>query len=181
MKNPENFHPPLASKEFYYTFGSSEQFPHYGGWVIIHAIDRADADAIFRYLYPHPNDDELLNAAMVYTKEQFSATAMAEKGTNMGHSCYNTIWTPKAIIAEREQLQNTLKSNAPTPIDEDKKLLHLTVQCMATYESDLPVPKNLNLKEAIQYALDHTKEIPITPLTYVEDSDEIDTESARFV
>lgn len=163
MKNPENFHPPLASKEFYYTFGSSEQFPYYGGWVIIRAIDRADADAIFRYFYPHPDDDELLNAAMVYTKEQFFATAMAEKGTNMGYGCHKTIWTPKAAI------------------DENKKLLHLTVQCMATYESDLPVPAELNLKEAIQYALDHTNEIPIAPLTYVEDSDEIDTESARFV
>ena len=100
---------------------------------------------------------------------------MAEKGTNMGYGCHKTIWTPKAAIAETELRRNT------TPIDENKKLLHLTVQCMATYESDLPVPAELNLKEAIQYALDHTNEIPIAPLTYVENSDEIDTESARFV
>lgn len=176
MKNPENSLPPIASEEFYYTFGSSEQFPYYGGWVIIRAIDRADADAIFRYFYPHPDDDELLNAAMVYTKEQFFATAMAEKGTNMGYGCHKTIWTPKAAIAETE-----LHRNTTAPIDENKKLLHLTVQCMATYESDFPVPAELNLKEAIQYALDHTDEIPIAPLTYVEDSDEIDTKSAHFV
>lgn len=59
---------------------------------------------------------------------------------------------------------------------QNKKDLYLRVWCQAFYQSKLPVPEDLTLSEAFEYAKDHIDEIPLTELTYLPDSDNLDDE-----
>lgn len=61
------------------------------------------------------------------------------------------------------------------------KVLNVTVQCMAVYNSSILVPDDLTLEEAIAYAKEHIDEIPCGELDYISDSDEIDEENCDFV
>jgi hypothetical protein len=60
------------------------------------------------------------------------------------------------------------------------KKLNVTVTCMATYNSYIEVPDNMNINEAIQYAKEHISNIPIGVLEYIPDSDELDEENCDF-
>jgi hypothetical protein len=51
---------------------------------------------------------------------------------------------------------------------------------MATYNSYIEVPDNMNINEAIQYAKEHISNIPIGVLEYIPDSDELDDENCDF-
>lgn len=59
---------------------------------------------------------------------------------------------------------------------KNTRRLHVRVYVDASYDSELDVPANLNLQDAITYAEEHIDEIPLTTLNYVPDSDEIDPE-----
>ena len=58
--------------------------------------------------------------------------------------------------------------------------LNVTVNCMATYNSSIDIPDGLTHEEALQYANDHIKEIPLGPLEYIPDSDELDEENCSL-
>ncbi len=60
------------------------------------------------------------------------------------------------------------------------KKLNVTVTYMATYNSYIEVPDNMNINEAIQYAKEHISNIPIGVLEYIPDSDELDDENCDF-
>ncbi len=60
------------------------------------------------------------------------------------------------------------------------KRLHVTVQCMAIYESGIDVPDDMSLEEAIKYAKEHIDEIPIGSLQYIPDSDSLDEDNCDF-
>lgn len=60
------------------------------------------------------------------------------------------------------------------------KKLNVTVLCMAVYNSSILVPENMDISEAIQYAKEHIKEIPLGTLEYVQDSDILDEENCDF-
>lgn len=60
------------------------------------------------------------------------------------------------------------------------KKLNVTVTCMATYNSYIEVPDNMNINEAIQYAKEYISNIPIGVLEYIPDSDELDDENCDF-
>ena len=60
------------------------------------------------------------------------------------------------------------------------KILNVTVQCMAVYNSSIEVPDNMNLQEAIEYAKEHLDEIPCGDLEWISDSDEIIEENCDF-
>ena len=61
------------------------------------------------------------------------------------------------------------------------KTLGVTIWCQACYNSAIEIPDNLTKKEAIQYANDHIKDIPLGQLSYVEDSDSLDEENCHFI
>ena len=61
-----------TQQSFIYTFGSSDSFPHHGGWVEVQAQDRATADEIFRSRYPDRTPGTL-NCASIYTQEEFQS------------------------------------------------------------------------------------------------------------
>ena len=58
--------------------------------------------------------------------------------------------------------------------------LDVTIQCMAVYNSSIEVPEGLTLEEAIEYARDHIKDIPLGVLEWVNGSDELDEENCCF-
>lgn len=60
------------------------------------------------------------------------------------------------------------------------KKLNVTVTCMAVYNSNIEVPDDMTLKEAIEYAKVHINEIPIGEMEYISDSDELDEENCDF-
>lgn len=60
------------------------------------------------------------------------------------------------------------------------KKLNVTVQCLAVYNSAIEVPDEMSLDEAIDYAQAHLDDIPLGPLEYVRDSDQLDLDNCDF-
>lgn len=60
------------------------------------------------------------------------------------------------------------------------KRLNVTINCMAVYNSAIDVPDEMTLEEAIEYAKQNIKAIPLGPLEWVEDSDELDEDNCDF-
>ena len=60
------------------------------------------------------------------------------------------------------------------------KVLNVTIQCMATYNSSIDVPCDMNLDDAIKYAKERLDEIPLGSLEYVRGSDELDEDNCDF-
>ena len=58
--------------------------------------------------------------------------------------------------------------------------LYVTVSCMAVCNSAIDVPEGMSIDEAIAYAKEHIAEIPLGPLEYVSDSDQLDEENCDF-
>lgn len=54
--------------KFYYTFGSSPQFPYQNGYIIIEAESFEQADNLFKALFPNPINPHLLNCAFRYSE-----------------------------------------------------------------------------------------------------------------
>ena len=69
----------------------------------------------------------------------------------------------------------TINQNKPTT-----KTLLVTVQCMATYDSEIEVSANLTIDEAIEYAKEHIDEISLGDLEYVQESDQLDEDNCCF-
>ncbi len=74
-------------KKFYFTFGTSDDFPYCGGYIVIEAPTLKSAARIFREYYPNPMSDTTLNCSDYYTEEQFKKTGMIET-KNRGAGCY---------------------------------------------------------------------------------------------
>ena len=74
---------------FYFTFGTEEEQPFYGGWVKVIADDLGAACEKFRERFPNPNSG-FLNCAASYTEEQFKKTRMDVSG-NFGFYCHEVI------------------------------------------------------------------------------------------
>ncbi|MDO4327702.1 MAG: hypothetical protein Q4E24_17040 [bacterium] len=74
----------------FYTYGSDEKYPFYGGWVEVEADNMKQAHALYRAAYPD-REPGILNCADYYTEEQFNRTDMPEVG-NRGAFCHRKIW-----------------------------------------------------------------------------------------
>ena len=64
--------------DFYFTYGSAENYPFYGGWTKITAP--SINMAIDRFNRVHPSVTGCLNCANYYTKKEFNATSMPTNG-----------------------------------------------------------------------------------------------------
>ncbi len=84
--------------KIYFTFGTSGQ-PFRDGWVEIEAPSRKLAVAIFKELYPNP-DNDFINCADIYTEKQFKNTEMYSKG-NFGSFCHAAY-----SLVRKEVIQN---------------------------------------------------------------------------
>lgn len=57
----------------------------------------------------------------------------------------------------------------------ETRILKVRVWCQAFYDSEIAVPANMSLEEAYWYAENNLDRVPLTDLTYLEDSDELDS------
>lgn len=75
--------------KYYFTFGTSEQFPFCGGWVEVFAPTRAAAVSTFRAKYPDVNEG-IVNCSDIYTADQFSRSEMVNG--NLGACCHEILF-----------------------------------------------------------------------------------------
>jgi len=57
-------------EQFYFTFGSSKQFPYQNGYLVVEARNMNDAFRTFREKYPDVNEG-CVNCAFVYSKAEW--------------------------------------------------------------------------------------------------------------
>ena len=60
------------------------------------------------------------------------------------------------------------------------KMFHVTVMCQAVYNSGIEVPDDYSFEEALSYAREHIKDVPLGSLEWVPDSDVLDEENCGF-
>ena len=72
--------------KYFFTFGTDEEFPFYGGWVEIESGNEFMARRVFSAHYPN-RDNGCLNCAFVYPEAQFKGTRMYAEG-NFGVRCH---------------------------------------------------------------------------------------------
>lgn len=102
-------------------------------------------------------------------------------------------WSPEENerfldACRRKKIEYCQKFGLPIPETWDtlqdymteNKRLHVTVQCMAVYDSYIDVPACYSLDDAIEYAKDNLHEIPLGQMEYVQDSDILDEENCDF-
>lgn len=77
-------------KSFFFTYGTDEKYPFYGGWTRVNAPDRHTACGLFKLVHPCRDNVHLLNCASVYDEEQFHKTEMYESG-NFDRRCHEVI------------------------------------------------------------------------------------------
>jgi len=73
----------------FYTFGTAEHYPHYGGWVEVEAASIEEAHETFRAHYPDRLPG-ILNCAFYYTDKEFQGTPMMANG-NWGKKCHRKL------------------------------------------------------------------------------------------
>jgi hypothetical protein len=79
----------ITQQKFYFTYGTSETQPFYGGWTEVIAEDFDQA--IERFYTKHPmKTPGIINCAFMYTEEEFKKTDMFKKG-NIGCRCHEII------------------------------------------------------------------------------------------
>lgn len=58
-------------RPFYFTFGSSKQFPFQSGYIVLYAEDIKAAARKFQSLYPNPYEPDVLNCSDYYSLEKW--------------------------------------------------------------------------------------------------------------
>lgn len=58
------------SKKYYFTFGSSEQFPYQYGYLIVCADSKSEAVGKYRAKYPDVNEG-IVNCSFIYSQEEW--------------------------------------------------------------------------------------------------------------
>lgn len=76
-------------EKFYFTFGTSEQFPYCGGWIEVLAPDRSAAVKTFRAKHPDVHEG-FVNCSDIYTATQFESSGMSNG--NRGGFCHKILF-----------------------------------------------------------------------------------------
>jgi len=75
-------------KKYYFTYGSSPEYPYYGGWTVVETdTNQSGAIDIYRAYHPDINKDGeivYVNCAGIYDEEYFENTRMYTNG-NLGY------------------------------------------------------------------------------------------------
>ena len=88
---------------FYFTYGTSEQFPYRGGWTEVEANTEREATCAFRAYHPD-HSPHCLNCSDVYTEERFKRTTMYTEG-NFGARCHERITLLRECSVMPDMLQ----------------------------------------------------------------------------
>ena len=81
-------------EKFYFTFGTSEQFPYRGGWVEVIAPDRPTAHHTSHATSPAVHEG-IVHSPDIYTVAQFESSGMSSG--NRGSFCHE-------ILSYKEEL-----------------------------------------------------------------------------
>ena len=79
----------MKLSNYYFTFGTDERYPYYGGWLVIEAESMNRAVDIFKTLYPSTTE-WILACDGCYTEAQFERTGLAKTG-HYGEYCHEVI------------------------------------------------------------------------------------------
>ena len=74
---------------YFFTYGTDDGMPYYGGWTEIEAPDAHTACELFRAYHPDKKEG-FLNCSLVYSKDSFDKTEMPKTG-NFGKFCVERI------------------------------------------------------------------------------------------
>lgn len=85
--------------KYYFTFGSDEHQPYYGGWIEVIAASEHLAIDAFKFFYPNPRNIDLINCAGIYAEKTFKKSQMYKKG-NLGAYCHGTIKAKYDFVRE---------------------------------------------------------------------------------
>lgn len=117
--------------KFYFTYGTSEQYPFRGGWSEIHAPDLCAATQIFKAYHPNPYGDCVLNCADYYTEEEFHENDIFISG-NLGAFCHEVI-RPTAMSGK------VIADVAPKRMSEElQAVLNLAQFIETEFQEDTP-------------------------------------------
>ena len=72
-------------KKFYFTYGSSKNYPFHGGWTEVIAPNKHMAIGAFNAVHP-PRIENIINCASVYDEKTFHGFEMSRNG-NLGKFC----------------------------------------------------------------------------------------------
>ena len=75
---------------------------------------------------------------------------------------------------------SNLFEDAPEIEEPKTRRFNVTIACQAVYNSSIQVPVDLSFEEALEYAQEHIRDIPLGALEYIPDSDELDVENCDF-
>ena len=87
-------------KNYYFTFGSSPNYPFQNGWVMIQAPSRTAAIQIYNAYYP-PKTRGLVNCAFIYEEEEFKRVKNLIGRDIAGAGCHRIIG-PMTLTPEKE-------------------------------------------------------------------------------
>lgn len=73
-------------QNYYFTFGSDQDFPFQNGWIVVQAPSAAAAIDIFCSYYPRRG--ECINCSFMYEEEAFINTEMYKRKDNLGAGCH---------------------------------------------------------------------------------------------
>lgn len=82
----------LPKVSYYFTFGSSSEFPYRNGYLIVKAYNKSDAVSIFRSYFPDRTEG-VVNCAFIYNQEEWEETTM---GDLPYYPCYQVLEYEKA-------------------------------------------------------------------------------------
>ena len=110
-------------KKFYFTFGTSKEYPFCGGWVEILAENRSNAIAVFREHYPDRHTG-VLNCCDIYTEQEFLDSHMLSG--NRGACCHSVFHQPLTdddfLCKQNDVIDNTVFQAINAISHKDNKL-----------------------------------------------------------
>lgn len=76
-------------QKYYFTYGSSENFPYQNGWTEVYAENMKQAESLFKAIHPDKIPG-IINCAWVYTQKDFESFNYFKSG-NFGVRCHEII------------------------------------------------------------------------------------------
>lgn len=77
-------------KSYYFTFGCNAKHPFKGGWIIIKAKNKKNAEKVFGLYFSDKSDFGECKYSMIYSENEFKRTQMYLNG-NYGKRCHGII------------------------------------------------------------------------------------------
>ena len=114
-------------EKYYFTYGTSAQFPYFVGWTEVEAENKKQAIAIFRIAHPDKTEG-IINCSSIYSEHEFKKGEMYNSD-NLGSRCHEKISLSVEIEKNeiekiKDDVENLLKKN---PKHKDKHIDYILI------------------------------------------------------